>query len=97
MGEYLLQNCSESAPHIINTGAKVSLMGMGAHGKGGARPGAGRKPKPLAEKRRNRVVLNLTDAEHRALRRAAGALLPATYARRVIGRHLGRLEREAAR
>lgn len=33
---------------------------------GGSRKGAGRPPKPSAEKRRHRVAIYLTDAEHEA-------------------------------
>lgn len=34
-------------------------------GHGGAREGAGRDPLPVREKRRNRVMVNLTDDEYR--------------------------------
>ena len=40
-------------------------------GPGGARPGAGRKPLPRSKRRDNRVVVMLTDAEVRKLRRLA--------------------------
>ena len=62
-------------------------------GRGGPRPGAGRKPLPVQEKRRNRVVLNLLDEEYDALVGAAGDELPSTYARRVVVAHLVRRRR----
>ncbi len=59
-------------------------------GRGGMRPGAGRKAKPLGEKQRNRVVLLLTDDELRQFGRAADAESLGTYARRIVLRHLAR-------
>jgi len=58
--------------------------------RGGARPGAGRKPAPPEVKQRHRVVAILTDAEHEALVDAAGDMPLATYVRRVLVRHLAR-------
>jgi len=54
------------------------------------RPGAGRKPKPLAEKRRNRVVIHLTDEEHEQVTGAAGDEQLSTFLRRIIFRALAR-------
>ncbi len=62
-------------------------------GRGGARPGAGRKPLPEGQGRRHRVMINLTASEHDALVRATGDELPGTYARRVVLRHLMRAKR----
>jgi hypothetical protein len=59
-------------------------------GRGGARVGAGRKPKPAAEKQRNPVQVNFTDAEHRDLEEVAGTELLASYIRRLVLRHLAR-------
>ena len=59
-------------------------------GRGGARVGAGRKPKPAAEKQRNPVQVNFTDAEHRDLEEVAGTESLASYIRRLILRHLAR-------
>lgn len=53
----------------------------------------GPKPKPLKERRRNRVMLNLDDAEYQRLVDAAADEPPSTYARRVLLRHLDRRER----
>ena len=63
--------------------------------RGGARPGAGAKPKPLAELRRNRVVLHLTDAEHRELRRAAGRTQLGTFIREATFETLARRGRRS--
>lgn len=58
--------------------------------RGGVRPGAGRKPKPVEQKQRNRVTLLLTDDELHELDAAAGTEPLGTYARLVILRHLAR-------
>ena len=63
------------------------------NGRGGLRPGSGRKAKPLGEKQRNRVVLLLTDEEMRELDRAAGTEGLGTFARRVLLRSLARRRR----
>ena len=57
---------------------------------GGARPGAGRKPKPERELLRNRVVVTLTDAEFARLERAAEDDPVGLYVRRLVARHLAR-------
>ncbi len=53
----------------------------------------GRKPKPLGERRRNRVMLNLTDDEYRELVEAADGEPESSYARDVLTRHLERRRR----
>ncbi len=52
----------------------------------------GRKPKPLAEKLRNRIAVNLNDKEYVglvALAEEAGET-PPMYARLVLARHISR-------
>ena len=63
------------------------------NGRGGARPGSGPKPKPVAERRRNRVVLNLTDEELRALRKAAAGQQIGAFIRDILFRSLARRRR----
>ena len=60
------------------------------NGRGGARPGSGPKPKPTAERRRNRVVVNLTDEEYDALAKAAGSEQLSTFIRRALARFITR-------
>ncbi len=55
-------------------------------GRGKLNPG--RKPKPPEERRRNRVMINLTDEEYRRLVAAAGHTPPSNYLRRILLRHL---------
>ena len=59
-------------------------------GRGGARPGSGPKPRPVEEHRRNRIMLNLTDAELRALAEAAGSRPITGFARDLMLRALAR-------
>ena len=59
-------------------------------GRGGARPGSGPKPKPASQRRSEPVMVMLTPSEHAALRRAAGKEAMATYAHRVLAKHLAR-------
>jgi len=54
------------------------------------RPGAGRKPKPIHERLRNRVMFSLTDEEFEALMEAAGSEPLSAYLRRIVVRHLAR-------
>ena len=54
------------------------------------RPGAGRKPKPRAEKQGRLVGLALTEAEYAALREAAAGEALGTFARRIVLRALAR-------
>ena len=48
------------------------------------------QPKRPEDRRRNRVMLNLTDDEYRALLDVAGDRPPSNYARYVLMRHLRR-------
>ena len=59
-------------------------------GRGGSRPGSGRKPKPPAEKQSKRVMVTFTPAEHAELRKAAAAEPIGTYLRRLVLRVLAR-------
>lgn len=59
-------------------------------GRGGVRPGAGRKPKPIHTKQRNRLVVLLTDEELRQLEGAAADEPLGTFARAVLLRSLAR-------
>jgi hypothetical protein len=59
-------------------------------GPGGVRPGAGRKPKALEEKQRNRAMVSLTDAEYAAILAAAGDEPIGSFIRRVVLRSLAR-------
>lgn len=52
--------------------------------RGGSRPGAGPKPKPDGERRDERVMLSLTPRELARLRRAAGRLPIAVFARETL-------------
>jgi hypothetical protein len=49
--------------------------------RGGRRPGAGAKPKPVDERRDKRVMLSLTAEEYARLRRFAGHQPVAVFAR----------------
>lgn len=53
----------------------------------------GRAPKAPEERRRNRVMLNLTDDEYEQLSNAADERSPSEYARQVLIRHLTRRPR----
>lgn len=64
---------------------------MGARkGRGGKRTGAGRKLSKPEERQRNRVTMNLTDAEYGTLIEAADGKIPGTFARDVLVRILAR-------
>ena len=54
------------------------------------RPGAGRKPKHPKERRRNRVMLTLTDDEFDALEDARGEEPMSSFLRRMVVRYLAR-------
>ena len=60
------------------------------NGRGGARMGAGRKPKPAAEKQSEVVSVKLTRDERKELEGAAGHTTLSAYVRRLILRHLAR-------
>lgn len=53
-------------------------------GRGGARPGSGRKPKPPHEKQRNRLIVLLTDDEMQEIKRVAGHEPLGSFARRAL-------------
>ena len=57
---------------------------------GGVRTGAGRKPIPPEDRRRNRIMVSLTDAEHEDLLGAAEGEPAGTFVHRLIVRHLAR-------
>ena len=59
-------------------------------GRGGYRPGAGRKPWPPGKRRSHRITLFFTNAEYAALTRAAEKreVLPGTLARELVIRGL---------
>jgi len=59
-------------------------------GRGGMRPGAGRKPKPAKERLRNRVMFSLSDAEFDALEKARGGESMSAFLRRMVLRSLAR-------
>ena len=65
-------------------------MAATKRGRGGVRPGSGRKPLPLKEKQRNHVMLNLTDGEYEQLLDAAADEPLSSFARRVLVRSLAR-------
>lgn len=69
------------------------MRGMAKAPRAGARRRPGPKPRPPEELRRNRIMLNLTDEEHRRLTEAAGEEPPSDYAREVLIRHLSRRPR----
>jgi hypothetical protein len=63
---------------------------MVKRGRGGPRPGSGRKPLPTGERLRNRVMFTLADAELKALERAADGEALSAFVRRVVLRYLTR-------
>ncbi len=63
---------------------------MTASKKGGARPGAGRKPRVEGRVTRNAVTVRFTDDELRELKRIAGDTPASTYLRDLFLRHLAR-------
>ena len=55
----------------------------------------GPKPKPLEERRRNRLQINVTDEEHRTLSQLAGqGESAASYIRQMVTRHLAAKRRK---
>lgn len=62
--------------------------------RGGPRSGAGRKPIPAPERRRNRLNIQLTDDELEQLEELAARESPALYARQVLLRHLAAKRRK---
>ena len=59
-------------------------------GRGGRRPGAGRKPISVTERQRNRIMLGFTDSEYEQLEKAAEDEPVASYARSIVVRFLAR-------
>lgn len=62
-------------------------------GRGGPRPGSGRKPIDPTERKSVRVLVRLREAEAEELERLAGDEGLSTYIRRVLQRHLDRKRR----
>ena len=60
------------------------------NGRGGARVGAGRKPKPETERRSETVSTKLTKGERADLEGAAKGESLSDYVRRLVIRHLAR-------
>lgn len=58
--------------------------------RGGRREGAGRKPIPEESRRRNRVMVSLTDSELEQLTAHAEGEALSSYLARLIRRHLAR-------
>jgi hypothetical protein len=58
--------------------------------RGGARMGAGRKPKPASERQSEVISVKLTRDEREALESAAGQTTLSAYVRMLIVRHLAR-------
>ena len=61
--------------------------------RGGRRKGAGRKPKPEAERRTKTVSIRLTEDEAAQLRELSGELTSSAYVQNVVVRHLRRMRR----
>jgi len=59
-------------------------------GRGGVRPGSGRPPLPAKLRKRNRIMLNFTDAEYQALVDSAGDQPVSVLARDIVLRYLRR-------
>lgn len=66
-------------------------------GRGGARVGAGRKPKPPGEKQDQPVMAKFTLVERQALERAAAGAALGTYLRELVLRHLARRRRQTGK
>ena len=79
--------------HVALVQISDTIPTMSPEKRGGARLNTGPKPKPVEKLRRNRVMLNLTDEEHRELSKASGSESISSYARRVLIRHLQRRSR----
>ena len=61
--------------------------------KGGARKGAGRKPKPAREKQSRHVGVSFTEGEHQALEDAADGKPVSTFLRTLALRFLARCKK----
>ena len=66
------------------------MVGKVKRRRGGSRPGSGRKPKPAAERQRNRVMFTLTDAELEALVKASRGEAFSAFVRQIVLRYLSR-------
>jgi hypothetical protein len=66
-------------------------------GRGGARPGAGAKPKPKNEKQSRQVMLTFTEREYDQLTWTAGDQPLATYIRNLVLLVLRRARRARGR
>jgi len=66
------------------------IMAAKATKWGGTRPGSGPKPKPPQERRRNRLVVNLTDAELEFLMAATEGKTLSDFVRGILLRSLRR-------
>jgi len=66
------------------------MVAKSTKGRGGVRSGRGRKPIPLKERRRNRVLLNLTDAELEWLEQTADGRPVSEVAREIVLHYLAR-------
>lgn len=84
---YLIRVHSES--HVSDSGDDL-VAGTRRRKVGGARPGAGRPPKPIHIKQRHRIAITLTDSEMEELERRAGDEWLGGYCRKVVVRHLMR-------
>ena len=65
-------------------------MAAKRNGRGGARPGSGPKPTKPSERRRNRVVILLTDAELERVERSAKGKHLGGFAREILLRSVSR-------
>jgi hypothetical protein len=74
--------------HLLDRAAIVA--GESKNKREATRLAPGPKPIPVEEHRRNRVMINLTDAELTALREAAGTEKHTSFARRILLQYLAR-------
>jgi hypothetical protein len=66
------------------------ISGKPTNGRGGARHGSGPKPMRPGDRRRNRVVINLTDGELNQVVKAAKGEHLGGFARRILLRSVAR-------
>ena len=69
------------------------MAGRKRHGRGGARVGAGRKPKPPGQKQDQAVTVKFTEGERAELEEAADREPLAGFIRRLVLRYLARRRR----
>ena len=60
------------------------------NGRGGPRPGSGRKPLPASQKQSRRAMVTFTRTEYREVLEAAGEKPVGTFIRELVLRSLGR-------